>query len=404
MWFLYDLGIRLLILGIRIASPFSPKAKLLIEGRKLQNFSIPDQDRPVICFHCSSLGEYEMIVPILNDASFQKKYFIIVTFFSSSGYVHAKWKGLVDAKFYLPFDKRETMNDFLDGIKPDEFVFVKNDFWFRLIQALADRKIKTVLVNGLLRPNQFLFTSAGSFFRHQLDSLDTAFVQNVGSAQLLKNSTRLFPAVTNDLRFDRVFDICQQAQSLDLLEDFKQGKPLLILGSSWPTEEKMLLSIFESVKPYYKIVIAPHDISTKHVGELRNQFSGSVVNLWSDEANPASDILIIDSIGLLASSYRHADVALIGGGFGKGLHNILEAASYGMPIFCGPKIGRFQEAKDLEELLVLRTFNSSYQLLKGLNEFVNDSDKRLAVKQTAYNYVREHTGARHKILDYFLQS
>ena len=406
MYFLYDLGIGLLTLAIRISALFDSKNRELLFGRKkAENVDLSVITAPVLVFHCASLGEFEMIRPLLADGRLRLKYFIVVTFFSPSGFNNANTTDLVDAKLFLPADTRKEMEGFVARLKPSVFVFVKYDLWFRLIQVLKERNVKIVLINAAFRPNQLLLTPWATFLRREFNSFTKIFVQNQESFKLLSqaNVPNNILEVAPDLRFDRVAEIKESAGEIVRIRDFKGSKPLLILGSSWPIEESMLFNQIDFLSWQCKILIAPHDLSQKHIDQLRDKFKLLTVNLWTEPAQAGADILILNTIGVLATAYQYGDIAVIGGGFGKGLHNFLEAAAYGMPILCGPKIGKFPEAGVLKRMNVLRTFHNVQEFGQQCLHLIDHPEEREAISAASKQIMAESMGARDIILPFLLE-
>jgi 3-deoxy-D-manno-octulosonic-acid transferase len=404
MWLLYDAVIGLLIAALRISSLFSAKNKNFLNSRSGQfsNISANETSRPTMCFHCASLGEYEMIIPLLSDGSLKKKFYLIVTFFSPSGYNHAKTDGLIDAKYYLPLDTAKNMRKFVDFVNPTVFIFVKYDIWFRLIHELISQNVKVILVNGLFRKNQFLLKKWNSFFRKQLGSFNRIFVQNEISKELLaqgKIPREIIESVP-DLRFDRVYDKSQNVRPIARIEEFKGGSPLLILGSSWLTEETFLESWMSDRKLNCKILIAPHDISPSHISGISKQLQNFQVNRWSEDEDSSADVMIIDNIGILSSAYQYGDVAFIGGGFGKGLHNILEAATFGMPIICGPNINKFPEALMLKNKGVLTVVEYASDFDIVIKGYLENRSLRENISSISKQVIEVSRGGRDRILPY----
>jgi len=395
---------NLALFALRIYALFSPKTKFFLTQRKLHQQLPQDFTKPVICIHCASLGEFEMIVPLLSDGRLREKYSVVVSFFSPSGFIHAKTEGLVDAKVYLPFDTRRKVRKFIEKLKPEVFVFVKYDLWFNHIKALNSTGCKVILVNALFRSNHFILRGIASPFRAELAKFKQIFVQDDTSKKFLieGNIPSEIIQTIPDLRYDRVLEIRNNRTEEVRIKEFKGDKSLLILGSSWSAEEDMLTSHLSWILNHYKVLIAPHDVSLTHIQEMKSKLSAAKINLWSDPQNNSSQILIIDSIGVLSSAYQYGDVAFIGGGFGKGLHNILEAATFGMPIFCGPNIGKYPEATLLSQHDVLITISEEKEFGRILSWLHQNDEIRDTISKNSRKLVEDSAGSGEKTLEFLL--
>lgn len=404
MWILYDAGINLALFALRIYALFSPKTKFFLTQRKLHKQIPGNSTKPVICIHCASLGEFEMIVPLLSDGRLREKYSVVVSFFSPSGFIHAKTEDLVDAKIYLPFDTRREVRKFIKKLKPEVFVFVKYDLWFNLIKSLNTAGSKVVLVNALFRHNQFVLSGFATPFRKELAKFNQIFVQDDNSKKLLidGNIPSEIIQITPDLRYDRVLEIRTNRNEVARIKEFKGDKPLLILGSSWSAEEDIVTAHLPWILNNYKVLIAPHDVSLTHISEIQSKFGEDKINLWSEQQNSSSQILIIDSIGVLSLAYQYGDIAFIGGGFGKGLHNILEAATFGMPIFCGPNIGKYPEALLLSQHDVLITISEEKEFGRIIGWLQQNDEIRDTIAEKSRKLVEESAGSGEKTLQFLL--
>lgn len=403
MWLIYDLTIHLLLKLAGFLSVFNPKlSKFFAVRKKAEKPVFNLGTKPVLCFHCASLGEFQMIVPLLSDENLRRRYTVLVSFFSPSGYENAKIEGLADDKIYLPFDTKKAVLDFLDTSQISLFVFVKYDFWFQLIRQLKNRGVPIILVNGLFRSNQFLLKPMARPLLKMLAGFDKLFVQNQESKMLLEERG-IQPeqvVVTGDLRYDRVIQICEQAVMEERIRMFKGKQKLLILGSSWEEEEQLAFAMLEQNRGLIKLLIAPHDISPQHIQQIQNLYAPFAVNVWTEAEQPQADVLILNTIGKLSSAYSMGDYALIGGGFGKGLHNILEAATFGMPMFCGPKIEKFPEAEIFKNHGVLFVVNQQNDLHTLIADLQNDDERAQKISETSRNLVRSSAGSAAGILHY----
>jgi 3-deoxy-D-manno-octulosonic-acid transferase len=356
LFFLYKIFIYLYVSAIRIASLFNEKAGLWVSGRKdiLQKIAetIPHEHAQpkTAWFHCASLGEFEQGRPVIE--AFRETYpdsLIFLTFFSPSGYEIRKNYPGADHVFYLPADSRVNAEKFIDILSPDIVFFIKYEFWYNYLSVLKERSIPTFMVSAIFRPSQPFFRWYGSWFRKQLNNLSWFFVQDEESALLLHGIGILKVSVSGDTRFDRVSTIAGRERKQPGIGEFCSGSPVLLAGSSWPEDEKILLPFIRENKTEFKFIIAPHEVHQDRIVELMAQLGpGSIRFSQANETNfREARILVIDSIGILASLYRYAFVSFIGGGFGAGIHNILEPAAFGVPVIFGPNYRRFREAREL---------------------------------------------------------
>ncbi|MFA6275758.1 MAG: glycosyltransferase N-terminal domain-containing protein [Pedobacter sp.] len=411
MLWIYTIGIVIYGLVLRLASLFNAKAKLFVAGRKniFQKIQqkINSNDNP-IWFHFASLGEFEQGRPVLeklkaNDPS-QK---IVVTFFSPSGYEIRKNYALADV-FYLPLDTSSNAKKFINSINPKFAVFTKYEFWYHYFNELHEKQIPLYLISGIFRPNQVFFKWYGSFYRGILKLVTHFFVQNEESVSLLKSIGINHVSLSGDTRFDRVYENALQPKKLSEIENFLGNSPTFIAGSTWPEDEKLLVSLIEKY-PDWKFIIAPHEIGQSHIEEIESLFPKAIkfsnLNIMISEIHDISPeaaytldsshkILIIDNIGLLSSLYQYAKVAYIGGGFGAGIHNTLEAAAFGLPVIFGPKYDKFQEAKDLITIGAAKSVTTSNELIRAF-EFFKSNEMASA---DAKKYVEQKKGATEMIV------
>lgn len=398
MLWIYNIGITMYGLLLRFASLFNAKAKLFVEGRHhiFENIAqkLNTDDEP-IWFHFASLGEFEQGRPVLEKLkSIHPQQKIIVTFFSPSGYEIRKNYALADV-FYLPLDTAVNAKRFINIVNPKLAIFTKYEFWFHYFKELHSRKIPLYLISGIFRPDQTFFKGYGGFYRGILKFVTHFFVQNEESVALLKSIGINEVSLSGDTRFDRVYENAQDPKKLIEVVAFCSDQPVFIAGSTWPEDEKLLIDLAEK-NPDWKFIIAPHEIGPNHITAIESLFSNSIKYsvLKSQVSSIESQILIIDNIGMLSSLYQYAQLAYIGGGFGTGIHNTLEAAAFGLPVIFGPKYDKFQEAKDLIALGAAQSIHTSAELLAAFNHFKTD-EKAAAI---AKNYVMEKKGATEMIL------
>ena len=344
MTILYLVGIRIFHLLVIIVSPFNSKAKLWLKGRKRIFRSLKKgvkQDDKILWFHCASLGEFEQGRPVIE--LFKKEYpnhKILLTFYSPSGYEIRKNYEYADCVYYLPLDTPVNAKLFLDIVKPEAVFFVKYEFWYFFLREIGKRNIPLYLVSGIFRKNQRFFKSYGIKSKKMLRWFTHFFVQNEESKQLLNSINLKNVSVTGDTRFDRVYKIAQQSKYLPLIKKFAEKSPVIVAGSTWRPDEELIIEYFNYTKNPFKIIIAPHEIHKENILRIIDSIKSDKKVLRYSEAQEDNienaDILIIDSIGILSSVYKYGTIAYIGGGFGKGIHNILEAATFGLPIVFGP--------------------------------------------------------------------
>ncbi len=407
---LYNLGTSAYFLGIKIASAFGHrKAKQMEEGRKdwasklqakMSELRAQDPNRPFIWFHAASLGEFEQGRPLI-EALREKypQYRILQTFFSPSGYeVRKNYKG-ADYVCYLPYDKLSECKKFLDIAKPALAFFVKYEFWGNILEELSRRQIPTYLISGIFRERQAFFKSYGSVLRPVLSNFRHMFVQDEESKRLLasigydKNVT-----ICGDTRFDRVIAIQQQAKQYAWAEEFSKDNFTLVAGSSWPKDEDILLEHFNN-HPEMKLIIAPHEIHEEHIQSIIGKLKRPYMRYTQlDESKVKEvDCLIIDAIGFLSSIYRYGNVAYIGGGFGVGIHNTLEAAVYAMPVIFGPNHTAFREALGLLDAKGGFTISNAEEYDAVMKTFMTDAKALQEAGQRAGEYVKAESGATETI-------
>ena len=407
MYLLYAIIVQLAKIFLPVVGMFNPKIKQFLAQRKstlqdLSNWSGERSGKPVLWLHCSSLGEYEMIVPLISEKQIRRNYEVVVSFFSASGYKHARYSEYISCKFYLLLDDRKTMKRLVSEINPKVFVLVKYDYWLNLLSALNAHGSTNILVNGIFTKRQFITSAIAGSWRNELKKFNRLYVQNKSSYNTLYNHGFANCEISKDLRYDRVIQLKGKNQIIHPILDFKAGDPLLILGSSWPEEEYIVSQYLDFSKSKLKVLIAPHDVSQEHIDNLLNQFQKYNPELFSRVTNFDNvQVLILNTIGHLSSAYQYADYAFVGGAFGKGLHNILEAAVYGLPIFTGPNIDKFPEAKMLQDLGILKPVDQDPRHFIELFEEVKDNEELLSeTKLKLENWFDGRTGESTKIAEY----
>lgn len=402
---LYDIGIWFYEQAIRVAALRSAKAQLWCEGRKglikRMEHDIPRGER-IVWIHAASLGEFEQGRPIIEHLKATRPELkIVLTFFSPSGYEIRKNYPLADYVYYLPADRAHNVRRFLDIVKPEVAIFIKYEFWLNYLAELRRRGIATLLVSAIFRPRSIFFRPWGGAWRRALRGYSHLYVQDSASEELLRGIGMEHITVAGDTRFDRVRDIARQAKEIPLIERFKGNSRLLVAGSTWGKDEDILLELING-NPAVRLLIAPHEMEERRIERIIHEAKGGAVRYTHSTAeSDFSDVqvLILDTIGLLSSAYAYADWAYIGGGFGVGIHNTLEAATYGLPIAFGPNYHKFQEAKDMVALGIASSVKDSLELSSWFTQLSDGSAHYNAVCDKARRYTEEHCGATELIVD-----
>ena len=400
---MYNFAINLYSSAAKLDSLFNKKVKKMIVGQQACFETLRtkiEPDRRYLWFHAASLGEFEQGRPLMEYIrQAYPMYGILLTFFSPSGYeVRKNYEG-ADIVCYLPFDKPKLVRRFLDLAKPYMAFFIKYEFWKNYLDELHRRQVPTYSVSSIFRANQVFFKSYGKGYRQVLHNFDHLFVQNETSKDLLQGIGVTNVTVAGDTRFDRVQQIRQQAKELPLLEAFKQGKLTFVAGSSWQPDEDLFIEYFNH-HPEVRLVIAPHVIGEDHLQQIISKVEGKVVRYTQATMENVQDArcLLIDCFGLLSSIYRYGEIAYIGGGFGTGIHNTVEAAVYGVPVIFGPNHQRFMEAKDLIACGGAFSVNDGNELNDLLDKLLSDSSFLQDTGHRAGSYVSSRIGATDIIL------
>ena len=400
MLWLYNIGISFYGLVVGVFSLFNAKAKLFIEGRSRLFDQIEktlDPSKTNIWFHFASLGEFEQGRPVLEKikAQYPGKN-IVITFFSPSGYEVRKNYALASGVFYLPLDTAANAKKFIAAIKPEIAIFTKYEYWYHYFKVLNQQNIPLYMISGIFRPDQIFFKWYGSFNRKILSFVSHFFVQNQLSVDLLKSIHLENVSLSGDTRFDRVAENAQSPKTIKEVADFCGSHPVFIAGSSWPADERLIAGLIQQY-PNWKFIIAPHETDVAHIAAIKKLIPAAITHSSLLEGSPeTAQILIIDNIGMLSSLYQYGTIAYIGGGFGIGIHNTLEAAAFGIPVIFGPKYAKFQEAKDLIEIGAAISIETESDLSAAFLQFQKDA----AAGKIAQKYVLDKTGATQQILDY----
>jgi 3-deoxy-D-manno-octulosonic-acid transferase len=404
MRFLYQAGIELYWIIAHLLSPFKPKIHLFIKGRRhwrKKLSSLVDSNSKYIWIHCASLGEFEQGRPIIEKLKKENpNNKICLTFFSPSGYEIRKNYELADLVFYLPKDSYSNAKYFVKTLNPSIAIFIKYEFWFHFLERLNNEKIPTYLVSAIFRSKQIFFKPYGRFFRKMLHSYNMIFIQDEESGEHLKSININNFQLNGDTRFDRVWEITRESFESEIIINFlSSGNKCIVAGSTWPQDEELLVEIIKEHKDI-KFIIAPHEINDSHIDQLKSLLNGIDFKLYShgnlNETENAR-VLIIDTIGILSKIYRYANIAYIGGGFGKGIHNTLEAACYGIPVVFGPKYLKFREAIELIEHKAGFSINN-ISSLKSIINILLDSEQNSIAGENAINYVKNKCGATNNFI------
>lgn len=411
MRLLYNIGIGIYTCGISMAACCNHKARLLRDGRKGLLRHIEERMSGIkgrkVWIHAASLGEFEQARPIIERIkSEMPDTVIIVTFFSPSGYEIRKNYPLADFVFYLPPDTTSHARRFLDAIQPDVAIFIKYEFWLNILNALRQRAIPTYLVSAIFRPTQIHFRPWGKIWRDALECYNTIFVQDKTSESLLRGVGYHRAIIAGDTRFDRVAEIARNAKHIPIIELFAMGAPLFVAGSTWGKDEDLLIELINA-HPDTRFVIAPHEMDESRMRRLEREIKGGAVRYT--HSSPSSNfsgtqVMILDTIGLLSSAYSYARWSYIGGGFGVGIHNTLEAATFGLPIAFGPNYHKFREACDMIERGAATSVTSAAELTAWFAPIKEEGDALQRASSSARDYTKEHCGATDTIMSVIFSS
>ena len=396
MTFLYNIFILLYKIALWCFSLFNNKAKKIVENQKnlIQKIqSSTKGEENIIWFHAASLGEFEQgksVIKIYKQKNPNHK--ILLSFYSPSGYNNMKNSELADWVFYLPHDTRENAKFIAKNIKPLKVIFIKYEFWFNYIREMKKENISVYFISSIFRKEQYFFKFYGKWFARQLQKVNYFFVQNTESEKLLKSIDINNVKVIGDSRFETVLDNAREEYTNRIIQEFCKNSKILIAGSTWIND----LNLFDDISQFelgyldYSIIIAPHELD--HLEKIKDHFYGESSSVLLSDCKIVNcskyDVLIIDEIGILSKIYRYADIAYIGGGFGKGIHNCLEAAVYNVPVIFGPNYHKFQEAKDFISLGIAKSVSNSDEFKNAITNF-----EKLDIKQISSDYFKNKIGA-----------
>jgi 3-deoxy-D-manno-octulosonic-acid transferase len=405
MLFLYNIVIQITGSLLNFIALFNSKIKLFVDGRKIVFTTLEQKIKSsdkTIWFHAASLGEYEQGLPVIEKIKEEYPlHKIVITFFSPSGYEVRKNNTVADATVYLPLDTKKNAKRFLDLVHPDMVFFIKYEFWLNYLNELNKLNTPTYLISGIFREKQMFFKWHGGFYRKALDTFAYFFVQNEGSKKLLQQLGKTNVAVSGDTRFDRVAAILEKDNTLDYISQFKNNTLTIVVGSSWPKDEALLLDFINTNTLNAKFIIAPHNIKGDQIEQLKNSITKKTV-LFSEkqDKNLADfDVFIIDTVGILTKIYSYADISFVGGGFGNpGVHNLLEPATFGIPIVIGPNYSHFAEATALVNMGGCISVSDKAELNAAFKDLIVDANFRSEKGHICSTFVQMNKGATNMIM------
>lgn len=413
MLFIYNLIVQIANFSLKIIANFSPKIKLFIDGRQpvfdILATKINPNDK-TIWFHAASLGEYEQGLPVIEKIKEKfPNHKIVISFFSPSGYEVRKNNTVADATVYLPMDTKRNAQEFLKLIHPEMAFFIKYEYWPNYLNELRKLETPTYLISGIFRENQMFFKWYGGFYRKALETFTYFFVQNESSKKLLLQLGKTNVAVSGDTRFDRVATILEKDNTLDFIEAFKNDTLTIVVGSSWPKDESLLVDYINQTSEKVKFIIAPHNIKSEQIQELKNSITKKTFLFSEVETRLIAslhdfDVFIIDTIGILTKIYSYADIAYVGGGFGNpGVHNILEPATFGVPIVIGSNFSHFAEATALVNMGGCISIANKNELSDAFSNLIRNNDIRHEKGHICSTFVQMNKGATAIILKHISQ-
>jgi 3-deoxy-D-manno-octulosonic-acid transferase len=410
MLFLYNLIVQIADFLLKIVAVFSPKIKLFVDGRKSIFQTLESKISPndkTIWFHAASLGEYEQGLPVIEKIKEKfPNHKIVLTFFSPSGYEVRKNNTVADVTVYLPLDTKKNALQFLSLVHPEMVFFIKYEYWPNYLNELRKLQTPTYLISGIFRKDQLFFKWYGGFYRTALNTFTYFFVQNESSKNLLLELGKYNMAISGDTRFDRVASILEKDNSLDFIKAFKNDTLTIVVGSSWPKDESLLVDYINQTSEKVKFIIAPHNIKVDQIQELQRSITKKTVLFSEKEAKNLADfdVFIIDTIGILTKIYSYADIAYVGGGFGNpGVHNILEPATFGVPIVIGPNFSHFAEATDLVDRGGCVSISNKNELVDAFSSLIPNDTIRQEKGHICSAFVQISKGATAIILKHISQ-
>jgi 3-deoxy-D-manno-octulosonic-acid transferase len=403
MLFIYNAGIRIFRCAISVAALFNTKARFWIKGRKKiferMKKDISPLDR-IIWFHAASLGEFEQGRPLIEKIkSKYRDYKILLTFFSPSGYEIRKNYKPADFVYYLPLDTKKNARLFISIVNPAYSFFIKYEYWYHYLHELKQKGKNIYLISAIFREEQVFFKWYGKWFTGMLDMFDEIFIQDIHSLELLKRIGISRVTLAGDTRFDRVAEIAKSAKVILPAKKFTRAQKCIVAGSTWPPDEEMLIKYIKQSSDV-KMILAPHEIDASHIFKIEKRLDTGFLRFSQITESDIfeEDVLIIDNIGMLSSLYSYGKIAYIGGGFGAGIHNILEAATFGIPVVFGPNFQKFKEARDLVEMKAAFTVSGFNDLKKILDKLLTNDKFYLEAARKTKQYVEDNLGATELIM------
>jgi len=406
MHYLYNSGLIIFRVLLIMVSPFNSKAKLWIKGRKniLERISESiNKDEKRIWIHVSSLGEFEQGRPVLEIIKKKyPQYKIMLTFFSPSGYEASKNYEYADYIFYLPDDTARKARKFIEIVQPEIVLFIKYEYWYNYLSILNKKNIATYMASSIFREDHIFFKWYGGWYRQMLTFIDHFFVQNQTSKELLSKIGFRNVTVSGDTRFDRVYEISKQAATYSLVEKFKNGSNIFITGSSWKPDEEILINYINSADNNWKYIIAPHEIHQRNISRIESLLQKKTICYSKAKIEDINtyEVLIIDNVGMLSSLYQYGDIAYVGGGFSTGIHNILEAATFGLPVIFGPDYTEFQEAHDLIKIGGAYTINNQNDFNDIIEKLITNNQLTKEKGGICKSYIEQNRGATLKLINH----
>lgn len=403
---LYNISLRIYRIGILVASFFNEKAKAWLQGRRNIFKRIKNEvktNQKLVWFHCASLGEFEQGRPVIE--AFKDKfpeYNVFLTFFSPSGYEARKNYSKADYVYYLPMDSKRNAKKLISLIRPEMVFFVKYEFWYHYLKTLHENNIPVYLISGIFRKGQVFFRNYGGWYKEFLEYFTYLFVQDEQSKALLNKNGFSNVMVSGDTRFDRVLNISSSMEVYDEIETFKNKELLIIGGSTWPKDEELLIHYINHSLDNIKWIIAPHEVSKSHVDDILYNLTKPAIRYSQTENSDLTEfnVLIIDNIGMLSCLYRYAEIAYIGGGFGKGIHNILEAAVFSIPVVFGPNYKKFSEAVQLKKINGAFVIHHYREFKSIMDKLIYNRQYRKSCGNIAGSYVTNNIGGTDKIISH----
>jgi 3-deoxy-D-manno-octulosonic-acid transferase len=404
---IYNIIVLLASQCLKIFALFSPKLKLFVSGRKSVFSTLESEiqtNDKTIWFHAASLGEYEQGLPVMEAVKlYYPNHKIVLTFFSPSGFEVRKNNSIADVTVYLPLDTLSNAKQFVQLVHPEKVFFIKYEYWPNYLNELKKQEIKTYLISGIFREKQAFFKWYGEFYRNALKTFDYFFVQNDSSKTLLQSIGFNNVKVSGDTRFDRVVAILDRDNSLDFIEQFTNTTTTIVIGSSWPKDEELLINYINNSSDNVKFIIAPHNIKADQLVQLKGSIHKKTILFSEKEHVDVSNfgVFIIDTVGILTKIYSYADIAYVGGGFGNpGVHNILEPATFGIPVVIGPNYSHFSEATALVNLGGCMSIQNQTQLNEAFDLLLQNEDERLEKGHICSTFVQMNKGATQTVMSH----